>query len=131
MFACGAYSAAAAAATIAISPHSGNVGTKVHFHGTARECKHYGSRANAEVFFQIGNFAGNSDVNPRLKIKTGRRGAFSGVMRAPNPFRSADPRAPRMGMKKYAVSVRCIGRRGEHNSGQIVDRPPMFTYKRL
>lgn len=83
------------------------------------------------MFFLIGNFAGGSTVNPRIKVETDDSGAFSGSFPAPDPLSSADPRAPRAGVKTYDVSVRCLGPDGEHSSGAIVSDPPKFTFTDL
>jgi hypothetical protein len=122
--------AASAADSITISPTSGPVGTTISFSGFASSCaKQEGG--DAEVFFLVGNFAGDSTVNPRTKVELGADGAFQGTFAAPDPLDSADPRAPKSGVKSYAVSVRCLGPDGEHNGGQIVNDPPAFTFTDL
>jgi hypothetical protein len=120
--------ALASAASISISPTSGKVGTTISFTGDASCPDHPGE--DAEVFVLVGNFAGNSSVNPRTKVETDdATGAFSGSFAAPDPFESADPRAPLGGVKSYAVSVRCLdAASSEHDGGALIDNPPTFTY---
>jgi PASTA domain len=118
--------AIAGADTIAISPTQGPVGTTISFDGNAA-CPDQVAE-DAEVFVQVGNFAGNSNINPRTKVETDATGAFSGTFAAPDPFASADPRAPREGVRTYPVSVRCIDESGEHSDGETVIYPPTFTY---
>ena len=121
----------AAAATIAISPATGPVGTQITFSGAAPECA--GAGQGAEVFLLVGNFAGGAAVNPRTRVTVGALpGArFSGRWALPSPLTSADPRAPQAGVRAYEVSVRCVDAAGAHSSGAIVEAPPRFTFTSL
>lgn len=121
--------AAASGATISISPHEGAVGTPINFNGLAPECPDQAG-PDAEVFMLVGNFAGNSNVNPRVTVETDNvTGAFAGTFPAPNPAASADPASWNLGGRQFEVSVRCIGPSGEHSDGDIVGASaPKFTY---
>lgn len=112
-------------ATLTISPTSGPVGTTISFSGQAAVCDDEAAE-DAEVFFLFGNFAGNSQVNPRVKVETDdATGAFSGTIVAPNPVKGDRVFNPAI------VDVRCLGPDGEHDSGAISSNAPEFTFTDL
>lgn len=114
---------AARAASIAIAPMSGPVGTLVSFHGTASECDEEAGD-DAEVFLLVGNFAGSAAINPRTTVEAGPGGAFVGTWAMPDP--SLSPAYS--GATSYPVGVRCIDAAGVHDSGAITEPAPTFTF---